>query len=53
MSTSLLYHGFSIRGYRYVRTEYVESGGMFALTQDPEMCRARDVAGGISSSKAG
>jgi hypothetical protein len=22
MSTSLLYHGFSIRGYKYVRTEY-------------------------------
>ena len=26
MSTSLLYHGFGIRGYRYVRTEYVEGG---------------------------
>jgi hypothetical protein len=24
MSTSLFYHGFDIRGYRYVRTEYVE-----------------------------
>jgi|GEM_PF-4073610 len=22
MSTSLLYHGFGIRGYRYVGTEY-------------------------------
>ena len=26
MSTSLLYHGFGVRGYRYVKTEYVEGG---------------------------
>jgi len=24
MSTSLLYHGFGVRGYRYVGTNYVE-----------------------------
>jgi hypothetical protein len=23
MSTSLLYHAFGVRGYRYVKTEYV------------------------------
>ena len=39
MSTSLLYHGFGIRGYRYVRTEYVEGGVVFTITQDPKMCR--------------
>ena len=36
MSTSLLYHGFGIRGYRYVRTEYVEGGIVFTIVQDPK-----------------
>ena len=39
MSTSLLYHGFGIRGYRYVRTEYVEGGVVFTIVQDPKTCR--------------
>jgi len=39
MSTSLLYHGFGIRGYRYAKTEYVEGGLVFHLTQDPKTCR--------------
>jgi transposase len=39
MSTSLLYHGFGIRGYRYVRTEYVEGGVVFTIVQDPKRCR--------------
>jgi transposase len=39
MSTSLLYHGFDIRGYRYVRTEYVEGGVVFTIVQDPKTCR--------------
>ena len=26
MSTGLLYHGFGVRGYRYVRTKYVDGG---------------------------
>jgi transposase len=39
MSTSLLYHGFGIRGYRYVRTEYVEGGIVFTIAQDQKMCR--------------
>jgi transposase len=38
MSTSLLYHGFGIRGYRYVRTEYVEGGIVFTIAQDPKTC---------------
>ncbi len=39
MSTSLLYHGFGIRGYRYVKSEYVEGGIVFHLTQELEDCR--------------
>jgi transposase len=34
MSTSLLYHGFSIRGYRYVRTVYADGEVMFVVRQD-------------------
>jgi transposase len=39
MSTSLLYHGFGIRGYRYVRTEYIEGGVVFTIVQDPKRYR--------------
>lgn len=39
MSTSLLYHGFGIRGYRYVRTEYVEGGVVFTILQDSKRYR--------------
>ena len=38
MSTSLLYHAFGVRGYRYVRTEYVEGGVMFAIERKPDAC---------------
>ncbi len=31
MSTSLLYHGFGIRGYRYERTEYLDGCVVFAI----------------------
>jgi hypothetical protein len=33
MSTSLLYHAFGIRGYRYLRTEY--TGGMVLFHIEP------------------
>ena len=39
MSTSLLYHGFGIRGYQYSKTEYVEGGVVLHMTQDPKTCR--------------
>ena len=39
MSTSLLYHGFGIRGYRYVRTEYVDGEVVFRIEQDLSTCR--------------
>jgi transposase len=31
MSTSLLYHGFGISGYRYLRTDYREGGVIFTI----------------------
>jgi transposase len=39
MSTSLLYHAFGIKGYRYVRTAYVQGQTIFTLGQEPETCR--------------
>jgi len=48
MSTSLLYHGFGIRGYEYVRTEYQGGTVVFSIQQAPktfrcEACGSRDV----------
>jgi transposase len=39
MSTSLLYHAFGIRGYDYVRTEYISGEVIFTIEQDPDDCR--------------
>ena len=39
MSTSLLYHAFGIRGYDYVRTEYIGGEVIFTIEQDPDDCR--------------
>jgi transposase len=39
MSTSLLYHAFGIKGYRYVRTAYAEGRTIFTLVQEPDACR--------------
>jgi len=39
MSTSLLYHAFGARGYRYARTEYVEGQVHFTIEQPRESCR--------------
>ena len=39
MSTSLLYHGFGLRGYRYVRTHYVEGEVWFSIEQPRESLR--------------
>ena len=41
MSTSLLYHGFSIRGYEYVRTEYQEGEVVFTIQQEFKRCRCQ------------
>jgi transposase len=39
MSTSLLYHGFDLRGYQYWKTEFVKGGIVFWVTQEPETWR--------------
>ncbi len=39
MSTSLLYHAFGVRGYRYVKTEFVEGEVMFTVEQKTDTCR--------------
>jgi transposase len=39
MSTSLLYHGFGIRGYSYLRTEYHHGQVVFTIRQDPDTLR--------------
>jgi transposase len=48
MSTSLLYHAFGIRGYRYVRTEYSGGETTFTIEQPAKAskcsaCGSRDV----------
>ena len=39
MSTSLLYHGFAIRGYRYRKTDYVNGEVAFTIEQERETFR--------------
>jgi transposase len=39
MSTSLLYHAFSIRGYEYVRSQYQDGEVIFTIQQDPRSFR--------------
>ena len=48
MSTSLLYHGFGIRGYAYVRTEYRHGQVFFTIRQggDTLRCAACGARGG-------
>ena len=36
MSTSLLYHGWGIRGYDYIRTDYADGAVWFRIEQAPE-----------------
>jgi transposase len=39
MSTSLLYHAFGLRGYRYVSTTYAEGHVVFRIEPQPEKLR--------------
>jgi transposase len=39
MSTSLLYHGFGLRGYRYIRTEYINGHVYFTVEMKPDQIR--------------
>ena len=50
MSTSLLYHGFGVRGYRHVKTEYTKGEVVFTIEQPREslrcpVCGSADVIG--------
>jgi len=54
MSTSLLYHGFDIKGYSYVRTRYVGGSVIFTVERNRHdlscpVCNSRDITlkGGI------
>jgi transposase len=38
MSTTLLYHGFGVRDYRYVRTNYFPGGVIFTIERKPGTC---------------
>jgi transposase len=38
MSTSLLYHAFGVRDYRYLRTEYREGGIVFTVERKADTC---------------
>jgi transposase len=42
MSTSLLYHAFGVRGYRYQRTEYREGKVIFTINQPRESYRCAE-----------
>ena len=39
MSTSILYHGFGICGYRYTRTEYQQGALVFSIEKEPTSLR--------------
>jgi transposase len=45
MSTSLLYHAFGIRGYRYVSSEYEGGGVIFRIRQDREQTCCAECGG--------
>lgn len=52
MSTSLLYHGWGLRGYRYQRTDYLDGGIVFAIEPRKEQLRC-SLCGGKSVQRAG
>jgi hypothetical protein len=39
MSTSLLYHAFGVRDYRYLGTKFLQGGVIFKLKRKMESCR--------------
>lgn len=39
MSTSILYHGFGVRGYRYTRSYFAEGKIVFSVEKDPTTLR--------------
>ena len=45
MSTSLLYHGWGLRGYQYRRTDYGEGGIVFTIEPQPHQLRCGHCGG--------
>ena len=48
MSTSILYHGFGVRNYRHLRTDFAGGSLIFHIEKNPGKrccadCRSRDV----------
>lgn len=48
MSTSILYHGFGVRHYRHLRTEFIGGSVVFHIEKSPDKqrcadCRSRDI----------
>jgi transposase len=39
MSTSLLYHAFGVRGYRYLKTAFVGGGVIYSIDRRTDSCR--------------
>ena len=52
MSTSLLYHGFGLVGYTYVRTAYEEGKVIFTIKHKGRSSTARSAGAETSSSEA-
>jgi transposase-like protein len=46
MSTSILYHGFGIRGYKYQRTKYEEGKITFVIEKEVERLKCPDCGSG-------
>ena len=46
MSTSLLYHGFGVRGYHLAKTEFGQKQIVFHVTQPVDRCRCSDCDSG-------
>ena len=38
MSTSLLYHAFGVRGYRYMKTAFVGGGVIYSIDRRTDSC---------------
>ena len=53
MSTSLLYHGWGLRGYQYRRTDYGEGGIVFTIEPQPHQLRCGHCGGDRVMRRAG
>jgi hypothetical protein len=52
MSASLLYHGWGLRGYRYLRSAFTDGRIEFVVEQKPETLRCSSAVADGSSGRA-